>query len=144
MLMRKENSQGCTAAPRKLDWTAAKAQSLVLTSWLLCLSYTWNTTEAAVSHSVNGAQQMLNHSEDWILWSPASSDHKLITNIKENRFQFMKIWKLHNFSYQKCTYLGKQVRRALKPLLLPTLTVAHTATHQSLEYSFASSESPLK
>lgn len=52
MLMRKESSQGCTAPPRRLDWT--KAQALVLTSWLPCLSYTWDIIETAVCHSVNG------------------------------------------------------------------------------------------
>lgn len=108
MFTRKENSHVCTAAPGRLDWAAPEAQSLVLTSWLLCSSfYTWDTIEVAVSHSVNGVQQMFNHLEDCILWSPPSSDHELITNIKENRFEFMKIWKLQNTSYQKMYIFGQ-------------------------------------
>lgn len=54
MLMREESSQGCRAPPCRLDWTAPKAQSLVLTSWLSCLSHTREIIETAVSRSVNG------------------------------------------------------------------------------------------
>lgn len=41
--------------------------------------------------------------------------------------------------YQKYTFLGIQMRQDPEPLLLPTLSVAHTATQQSWEYSFTSS-----
>lgn len=108
VLMRKENSHDCIAALGRLDWAAPEAQSLVLISWLLCFSfYTCNTIEVAVSHSVNGVQKMFSHLEDWVLWSPPSSDNKFITNIKENRFQFMKIWKLQNTSYWKMYIFGQ-------------------------------------
>lgn len=44
----------------------------------------------------------------------------------------------------KSVHLGKKMRRTLEPLFLLTFNVAHTVNHQSREYSFASTESPLK
>lgn len=80
--MTKQNSQGCTAAPCEWHWTASEAKSWVLASWLLCPSFnTQDIIESTVSHGVNGAQQMFNHLDDWILWSSTSSHYKFIMNI---------------------------------------------------------------